>query len=108
MTRQCIALPIAADHPAYAGHFPGQPILPGVVLLDVAIHAIAEQLGLTAGGAQIRAAKFLSPVRPGEALQLHFGVTTNGIYACEIRVDARVVASCQVSFAHADAAGSTA
>jgi 3-hydroxyacyl-[acyl-carrier-protein] dehydratase len=98
MTHFCIELPVAADHPAYAGHFPGQPILPGVVLLDAALHAIAAKLGLTPGSAQIRAAKFLSPVRPGETLQLHFTDSGKTAYACEIRVEARVVASCQVSF----------
>lgn len=98
MTQYCIELPVAAAHPAFAGHFPGQPILPGVVLLDAALHAIAAQLGLTLGSAQIRAAKFLSPVRPGEALQLHFADSGKSTYACEIRVEARVVASCQVSF----------
>ena len=98
MIEYCIELPVAAQHPAYAGHFPGQPILPGAVLLDVALHTIAGQLGLTLGSAKIRAAKFLSPVRPGEALQLHFADSGNTTYACEIRVEARVVASCQVSF----------
>ena len=29
-------LAVARDHPAYEGHFPGQPILPGVVILAVA------------------------------------------------------------------------
>lgn len=108
MTRHCVALQIAADHPAYAGHFPGQPILPGVVLLDVALHAVAEHQGLIAGSAQIRAAKFLSPVRPGEALQLHFGATANGVFGCEIRIDTRVVVSCQLSFERDDAPSSTA
>jgi len=98
MTQYCIELPVAAGHPAYAGHFPGQPILPGVVLLDAALHAIAVHLGLLPGSAQIRAAKFLSPVRPGEALQLHFADSGKATYTCEIRVEARVVASCQVSF----------
>ena len=37
---------IAPDHPAFAGHFPGTPILPGVVLLDSALQAIAAATGL--------------------------------------------------------------
>ena len=30
---------IAAEHPALAGHFPGAPILPGVLLLDEMVRA---------------------------------------------------------------------
>ena len=33
---------VPLDHPAFAGHFPGTPILPGVVLLDTALQAIAS------------------------------------------------------------------
>ena len=36
---------IPAAHPAFPGHFPGMPILPGVVLLDEALHAIAAARG---------------------------------------------------------------
>lgn len=64
------ALPIAADHPAFDGHFPGAPVLPGVVLLDEAIHAIE----LAAGGEprcwRVGSVKFLRAVAPGEALAL--------------------------------------
>jgi 3-hydroxyacyl-[acyl-carrier-protein] dehydratase len=98
MTRDHLDLPIAADHPAYAGHFPGQPILPGVVLLDLALHAIAAHRNLAGAAVRIRAAKFLSPVRPGEALQLHFEIRPSGMFDCEIRVADRVVASCQMDF----------
>ncbi|MFP5408395.1 MAG: hypothetical protein ACLGGY_03850 [Gammaproteobacteria bacterium] len=78
-------LPIAADHPAYAGHFPGQPILPGVVLLDAALHALATQRGLAWDAVQLNAAKFLSPVRPGEALTLHASASPAGGIRFEIR-----------------------
>ncbi len=66
-----IALHIGADHPAFQGHFPGNPLLPGVVLLAEVIEAVLRQPDLAAAvGPQPRigVAKFLSPVRPGAVL----------------------------------------
>jgi 3-hydroxymyristoyl/3-hydroxydecanoyl-(acyl carrier protein) dehydratase len=91
------ALPIAADHPAYSGHFPGQPVLPGVVLLDAALHAL-ECSGprASAGWARewkINSAKFQSAVRPGEALTLEHEMLPNGSVRFAIRTADRAVAS---------------
>jgi len=61
-------LSLAADHPALAGHFPGRPIFPGVVLLDATIGAIEAHFGAPVHGLPV--AKFLAPVRPGAALVL--------------------------------------
>lgn len=61
-------LVFAADHPAFAGHFPGAPIVPGVLLLDAALHALACESGRAV--TQIASAKFLHPVGPGEVLTL--------------------------------------
>lgn len=60
-------LEFPADHPAFAGHFPGAPIVPGVLLLDAALHAL-EAAGLPPTG--IASAKFLQPVAPAQALSL--------------------------------------
>ncbi len=57
-------LAIAKDHPAYEGHFPGHPLLPGVVLIAEAMAA------LDASDWTVASAKFLSPVEPGMALTL--------------------------------------
>lgn len=57
---------VAAEHPALPGHFPGQPIVPGVVLLDAVVQALQAR-----GQAPVRriaSAKFLRPVAAGEAL----------------------------------------
>ena len=64
------ALPIAADHPAFDGHFPGAPVLPGVVLLDETIHAIELAAGGESRGWRVASVKFLRAVAPGEALTL--------------------------------------
>jgi len=84
MTDLSLPLSVAADHPAYAGHFPGHPILPGVVLLDEALHALAALLGLEAASGQIKSAKFLSPVSPGEALRLDYAATAAGVFRFEV------------------------
>ena len=72
-------LHIPADHPAFAGHFPGRPITPGVVLLDLALHALATNLARPLAGSELGQAKFLSPVGPDTVLTLNYddtGVST--------------------------------
>lgn len=67
-----IALDIPGDHPAFAGHFPGNPIVPGVVLLDTAQRIIEGLHALTCTG--IAVAKFHSPAIPDENLLLDYEV----------------------------------
>lgn len=64
------AFVIGADHPAIAGHFPGNPIVPGVVLLDHAVLELGAALGRRLVPTQVGTAKFLSPVRPGERVEV--------------------------------------
>jgi len=77
-------LKIPADHPAFAGHFPGTPIVPGVVLLDEAIHAIVADTGLAATAWQISSVKFLSPLKPSEAVIIEHEQLANGTIKFEV------------------------
>jgi 3-hydroxyacyl-[acyl-carrier-protein] dehydratase len=71
---------IAADHPAFAGHFPGMPILPGAVLLDETLRIIEMNLGIDLTEWQLTAAKFLETVRPGDELEVeHTGIGDRGV-----------------------------
>ncbi len=96
-------LHIAPDHPAFAGHFPGTPIVPGVVLLDAAVHAVLKMLrpvttidgknGRAGDSCQISSAKFLSPVGPGETLTISLDTTAAGSARFEISSGGRKVAT---------------
>ena len=87
-----MVLPINDDHPAYAGHFPGRPVLPGVVLLDAALSAISDATGRPLSTRELASAKFLSPVTPGETLTLEQRTTASGAIEFTIRANERIVA----------------
>lgn len=66
---------LAGDLPAFDGHFPGSPVLPGAYLLALVVHELEQQPMLRArlGAAlQVQQVKFLAPVGPGQALRLRF------------------------------------
>ena len=90
-------LAISADHPAYAGHFPGRPILPGVVILDACLRELVARCGRAPLRWRIANAKFKSPVAPGEALTLEFEGVPTGPVRLTVRAGGRVVAMAEVS-----------
>lgn len=56
---------IPADHPSLPGHFPGRPLVPGVLLLDRVLEAIEREHGAL-GPLRLPQVKFLQPLLPGE------------------------------------------
>lgn len=77
-----LALHIPADHPAFAGHFPGQPLLPGAALLAEVLEAVLADAALAARvGCAPRLAntKFLAPVRPGAQLEIRLDGSGRGL-----------------------------
>jgi 3-hydroxyacyl-[acyl-carrier-protein] dehydratase len=89
---------VACDHPAFAGHFPGRPIVPGVLLLDAALHAVRQSDPAANGACRVTSAKFLSPVQPGETLTISWSRSETGPTRFEISGNGRVVSSGIFSF----------
>ena len=92
----------AAEDPMFLGHFPGNPIVPGVILTE-ALAQIAGIAGSSENGfllSAIRAMKFPSPARPGEKILLRAEKTGSlgGLvqFSVTAGVGGRIVAEGQV------------
>jgi 3-hydroxyacyl-[acyl-carrier-protein] dehydratase len=92
------ATSFARDDPMFAGHFPDNPLLPGVILTE----ALAQTAGLAAASgypedskplfllSAIRTMKFLHPVRPGERIDLRAEKLAQVDDLLQFKVDASV------------------
>lgn len=62
-------LRIDAGHPVFPGHFPGHPLVPGVVLLE----QVAQALFAWRGQRMLRVleTKFMAPLLPDETAAVH-------------------------------------
>lgn len=69
------------DHPTAAGHFPGNPVIPGAVLLDVVLRVV---FGGELGACEVRSAKFLHPVRPGDVMSIRWNEGDSIRFDCAV------------------------
>jgi len=80
-------------HPAFAGHFPGAPIVPGVLLLDELLHALAADLHRPYTAFLVDSVKFLHPVRPDDIVCWAYTETPAGAIRFTLSVGDREVAA---------------
>jgi 3-hydroxymyristoyl/3-hydroxydecanoyl-(acyl carrier protein) dehydratase len=60
---------VPLDHPSLPGHFPGRPVVPGVVVLDRVLDAIEATYG-PLGALRLPQVKFMQPLLPGESADI--------------------------------------
>jgi 3-hydroxyacyl-[acyl-carrier-protein] dehydratase len=70
---EVFTLAMDADLTAFQGHFPGNPILPGVVQVDWAVRFGTEAFGGLGRFRAIEHLKFHDLIKPGDTLELHLG-----------------------------------
>jgi 3-hydroxymyristoyl/3-hydroxydecanoyl-(acyl carrier protein) dehydratase len=79
------------DHPAAQGHFPGNPMIPGALLLSAVLQEISAGLGVDLASCRVRSAKFLAPVRPGDHFSIEYSRSGGGAVRFDCRIGGRTV-----------------
>lgn len=101
---------VSYNEPYFAGHFPGEPVMPGVLIIEalaqtgaVAILGMEENRGKTAYFAGINSAKFKQKVVPGDVLTLETEIIKQkgpiGVGSAVAKVDGKVVCKAELTFA---------
>lgn len=106
VARKCVSY----NEPFFAGHFPDEPVMPGVLIIEalaqtgaVAILSVPENKGKTAYFAGINSAKFKRKVVPGDVLTLETEIVKIkgpiGVGKAKATVDGKVAAIAELVFA---------
>ncbi|MGN0993558.1 MAG: 3-hydroxyacyl-ACP dehydratase FabZ [Butyricicoccus sp.] len=104
--RKCVT----ANEMHFCGHFPGQPIMPGVLILEalaqvgaVAILSVPENRGKLALFGGIKNARFRRQVVPGDVLELECELIRQmgpvGVGKATAKVDGKVACTAELTFA---------
>ena len=100
---------VSANEPYFQGHFPGNPVMPGVLIIEalaqvgaVAMLSQPEYKGRTAYFAGIEKARFRRKVIPGDVLLLETEIIRTkgpvGVGRAVAKVDGEVAASAELTF----------
>lgn len=89
---------IRADHPSLAGHFPGRPVVPGVVLLQEVLATVRQSLPEEWVVMGLPHVKLSSPLKPEESVTIEVEGEMSGEVIFSCRVDQRLVASGTITF----------
>lgn len=104
---------VSFNEPYFAGHFPGNPVMPGVLIIEamaqvgaVALLGLEEWKGKTAYFVGIDKAKFKRKVLPGDVLMLETKIVKCkgpiGVGEACAYVDGKLAARAELSFAIGD------
>jgi 3-hydroxymyristoyl/3-hydroxydecanoyl-(acyl carrier protein) dehydratase len=94
---------IPATHPALPGHFPGHPVVPGVVLLEAVVAALGRQAGAEVRVTGFPAVKFLAPLSPDCDFEVSLSARRPGTAAFELLAGGTRLATGTVSYEPASA-----
>ena len=95
-TRTPLCIP--ATHPSLPGHFPGQPVVPGVVILEAVQRAIEAASG-ELPALKLPQVKFMQPLLPGEDALIEIDATATGRWRFRVLRGDTLIASGEIAAA---------
>jgi len=75
--QEAVLLKMLDGHPVYQGHFPGNPITPGVLSLRMIRECVCREVGRPLHYAAIKNCRYVALIRPGDTLRLQRQITEN-------------------------------
>ena len=100
---------LTINEPFFQGHFPGQPVMPGVLSLEIMAQAgsflmlsqVDDPLSMNMFFSAVDSAKFRRPITPGDQLKVHMTLIKKKLNLCKFhgicKVDDIVVAEAKFS-----------
>jgi len=89
---EALVVTVDAASPCFDGHFPGNPLVPGVVILDLVHAALAQQRGTPVRIVGVPSVKFLQPLRPGELMYIDLAAVSPELVNFSCRVGSNRIA----------------
>lgn len=81
-----LSFSIPQNHPSFSGHFPGNPIVPGVLLLERVMTYAQSQINAPLEHCALLNVKFLASVAPGDELNLTFSESTANSFTFAVHI----------------------
>ncbi|EEJ72822.1 FabA-like domain protein [Lactobacillus ultunensis DSM 16047] len=91
---------VSANESYFAGHFPGNPVMPGVLIIQTGIEAVQVLNGAKWHGklSEIKKARFRKMVKPGDQLEIKISKKDSEIYEAKAMLNDDVACSVELLF----------
>ncbi len=107
-TEACYDIELDSEHFIYKAHFPGEPITPGVCIIQIAQELLEDTLGKTLQIVKVKNVKFLSVITPRQSTSVNYRIgkiaedAASGIVKAQVTVASADEVKAKISFVCAE------
>lgn len=100
----CYDIEVNPEHFIYKAHFPGEPITPGVCIIQIAQELLEDALGRTLRIVKVKNVKFLSVITPRQSMSVNYRIgkitedAASGTVSAQVAVTSSDEVKAKISF----------